>query len=70
LLGSECALILEHSEYQKIANAFSGDGQRVETMEAFEQSIANAQKSITQNVPYIINAILSKSDFRKGSISV
>lgn len=70
LLDSNCALMLEHSEYQKIATAFGGNGLRVETIEAFEDSIEKAHISIKQNMPYIINAILGKSDFRKGSISV
>lgn len=70
LLDSDCAMNLEFSDYQKVATAFGGDGMRTETLDDFNKAVDKAQESTLNQVPYIINAIISKSDFRKGSISV
>ncbi len=70
ILGSDCALNLDYSEYQMIAQAFKGDGERVETIEDFKQSVRSAQKANTNGQSYVINAIIGVTDFRKGSISV
>lgn len=70
LLGSDCALNLSHSDYQMIANTFGGDGVRVDNLDDFVQVVEKAKESSRNNIPFIINAIISKSDFRKGSISV
>ncbi len=70
LLGSDCAMHLGYSDYHKISNAFGGEGVRIEKIEDFNQAIDHAQENNRNNIPFIINAILSKSDFRKGSISV
>ncbi len=69
-LGSDCALNLDYSEYQLIAKAFKGDGERVETIEEFEKAVKKAQECNAKGQSYVINAIIGKTDFRKGSISV
>ena len=69
-LNSNCAMNLAHSDYQYIAKAFGGDGIRVENIEDFKKSIHLAKESANKGIPYIINAIIGKTDFRKGSISM
>lgn len=70
LLNSECAVNLRQSDYEKVAHAFGAQGVRVESLEAFTRAVEQALNSIRKGVPYIINAIISKSDFRKGSVSM
>jgi len=70
ILNSDCAMNLAYSDYQLIANAFGGNGVRVENINNFIQAINDAKEANKNGVPFIINAIIGKSDFRKGSISV
>lgn len=70
LLHSDCAMNLAYSDYQMIAMAFGGDGIRVDNLDDFKTAVQKAKASSMNKIPYIINAILAKSDFRKGSISV
>jgi thiamine pyrophosphate-dependent acetolactate synthase large subunit-like protein len=53
-----------------IGKAFGGDGKRVESIEAFATTAAEAKEKSRKGTPYIINAIIGKSEFRKGSISM
>lgn len=69
-LKSDCAMRLAHSHYEYIARAFEGDGSSVKNMAEWTTALKIAKDSISQGKSYIINAILAKSDFRKGSISV
>ncbi len=70
MLGADTATILPQSDYQRIAEAFGAAGERVETLEAFAASVARAKASMDKGIPYLINAIIGKSEFRKGSISI
>lgn len=69
-LKSDCAMNLAYSDYQLISKAFGGDGVRVDTLEAFKAAVTEAKTLSRQGTPYVINAIIGKTDFRKGSISM
>lgn len=69
-LKSDCAMNLAYSDYQLISKAFGGDGVRVDTLEAFKAAVVEAKTLSRQGTPYVINAIIGKTDFRKGSISM
>lgn len=67
-LESDCAVGLNYSDYHKIAEAFGAKGIRVETIEQFVEGIENS--NVEKSKSHIINAIISSTDFRKGSISM
>jgi thiamine pyrophosphate-dependent acetolactate synthase large subunit-like protein len=69
-LGSDCAVILEASDYEKIPLAFGVKGTKVESLESFIAGIHEANEENKKGKSYLINAIIGKTDFRKGSISV
>jgi thiamine pyrophosphate-dependent acetolactate synthase large subunit-like protein len=69
-LKSDCAVTLEHSNYEMIGKAFGAEGERVENIEAFIIAAKEAKTKSRNGIPFIINAIIGKSDFRKGSISI
>jgi len=69
-LKSDCAMNLAYSDYEKIGQAFGGDGVKVENIEAFKTAALEAKTKSRGGTPYIINAIIGKTDFRKGSISM
>ncbi len=70
VLKSDCAMNLALSDYQNIGKAFGAEGVRVETLDAFKSAIVAAKQSSRNGKPYIINAIIRKTDFRKGSVSM
>ncbi|MCR9013795.1 thiamine pyrophosphate-binding protein [Aquiflexum gelatinilyticum] len=69
-LGSDCAVMLENSDYEKIPNAFGVEGQKVENFEVFKFAVKKALEVNQLGKSFLINAIIGKTDFRKGSISV
>lgn len=69
-LKSDTAMNLAYSDYQLIAKAFGGEGVRVDNLDAFKAAIIEAKQLSRNGKPYVINAIIGKTDFRKGSISV
>ena len=69
-LNSDCALMLSHSNYEMIGKAFGADGKRVENINEFIESVKEAKEKSRKGTPYIINAIIGRSEFRKGSISM
>ena len=69
-LQSDCAMNLALSDYQNIGKAFGAEGVRVENLDAFKTAVVEAKSLSRKGKPYIINAIIGKTDFRKGSISM
>lgn len=69
-LGSDCAVMLESSDYDKIPLAFGTEGEKVETIEAFVRTVQKAKELNKSGKSFLINAVIGKTDFRKGSISV
>ena len=69
-LKSDCAMNLALSDYQNIGKAFGAEGVRVENLEAFKAAVVEAKNVSRNGKPYIINAIIGKTDFRKGSVSM
>ena len=69
-LKSDTAMNLAYSDYQLISKAFGGEGVRVDNLDAFKAAVIEAKQMSRSGKPYVINAIVGKTDFRKGSISV
>ncbi|MCW5908987.1 MAG: thiamine pyrophosphate-binding protein [Chitinophagales bacterium] len=69
-LKSDCAMKLAYSDYQLVSKAFGGEGVRVDTLEAFKAAVVEAKRMSREGTPYVINAVIGKTDFRKGSISM
>lgn len=70
LLGDDVASQLAYSDYHTVAKGYGGDGVRVDNIGDFREAVKKAKASAKAGKPFVINAILGKSDFRKGSISV
>ncbi|MCC6413755.1 MAG: thiamine pyrophosphate-binding protein [Saprospiraceae bacterium] len=70
LLGASTATVLPKSNYERVVEAFGAAGERVETLEAFTNAVQHAKASMDRGVPYLINAVIGSTDFRKGSISI
>ncbi|HEX4946745.1 MAG TPA: thiamine pyrophosphate-binding protein [Blastocatellia bacterium] len=70
LLHDDTAALLAFSDYDRVASGFGGDGVRIDRIEALLPAIANARAVTAQGRPFLINAILGKSEFRKGSLAM
>ena len=70
LLGADTAVSLPRSDYQKVAEGYGAAGERVNTLEGFEKAVQHAIASMDKGVPYLINAEIGTTAFRKGSISM
>ncbi len=70
ILKDDTATKLSYSDYQMIGAAFGADGKKVETIEEFERAFEKGRVAAQQGMPFIINAVIGKTEFRKGSISM
>lgn len=70
LLGDDVASQLAYTDYHIVAKGYGADGVRVDNIEDFIAAVKTAKQSVKNGKSFLINAILAKSDFRKGSISV
>lgn len=70
ILKDDTAAMLAHSDYDVVAAGFGGDGVRIDRIEAFIPAIARARAVTAEGRPFLINAIIGRSDFRKGAVSM
>jgi thiamine pyrophosphate-dependent acetolactate synthase large subunit-like protein len=70
ILGSDVATKLAHSDYDKAAIGLGAQGIRVSNEEEIQSALEKGKSYAMNNQPCLINAIIGKTDFRKGSISV
>ncbi len=70
LLGDDVATVLAHTDYDRVAAGFGGQGIRLADPELVEDALTAAHRATQDGQPVLINAILADSDFRKGSLSM
>ena len=61
---------LAHTHYEEVARALGGEGILLRDPREIGPAIAKAKEWARQGKPVLINALIGKSDFRKGSISL
>lgn len=70
MLGDPVGTVLAHTEYQRVAEGFGAVGLRLDDPELAGEILSQAQAAAAAGKPVLVNAILGKTDFRKGSISM
>jgi len=70
LFDDDVATVLGRSDYHRVAEAFGGRGFLLDKAEDIGRVLQEARQAAAQGVPVLINALIGKTDFRKGSISV
>ncbi len=70
ILQDDVAVMLSHSDYDRVAQGYGGAGSRVDSLEQFMAAVPQAQRAAREGHPYLLNAIIGKTEFRKGSISM
>ena len=70
ILQDDVAVMLARTDYHRVAEGYGGAGARVERLAEFPDAVRAAQAAAAAGTPYLINAVIGKTDFRKGSISM
>lgn len=70
ILKDDVGCMLEHSDYDVVAKGYGGDGIRVDNINDFQEAVVQAKETAKNGTPFLINAIIGITDFRKGSISM
>jgi thiamine pyrophosphate-dependent acetolactate synthase large subunit-like protein len=70
ILGDDVACRLTHMDYHLVAEACGGVGIKIDSADQVDDALARAVKLSRQGKPVLINALIGKTDFRKGSISM
>jgi acetolactate synthase-1/2/3 large subunit len=70
LLKDDVGTVLRHTDYDVVAEGYGGKGFRVASPELVADVLAAARQEADAGRPVLINALIGKTDFRKGSISV
>jgi acetolactate synthase-like protein len=70
ILGADTGCRLTHMDYHKVAEGCGGVGIRVEDPAEVPAALARAIEVSRSGKPVLINAILTTTEFRKGSLSM
>ena len=70
ILGDDVATVLGRSDYHRVAEAFGGKGFLLDKPEDIDRVFKEAKQAAAEGYPVLINALIGKTNFRKGSISV
>ena len=72
MFGSSAACPLAYCAYDEVARGYGGEGLLLDdpSEEKARRVIAEARRLCAQGRPVLINALIGKTDFREGSISV
>ena len=70
MLGSNIGTELAFNAYEKVVEGYGGKGYYVENHDTLDETLKRAKQDAKLGYPVLVNIKISKSDFRKGSISV
>ena len=70
MLGSNIGTELAFNAYEKVVEGYGGKGYYVENHDSLDETLKRAKEDAKFGYPVLVNIKISKSDFRKGSISV
>jgi thiamine pyrophosphate-dependent acetolactate synthase large subunit-like protein len=70
ILHDDVGTVLRHTDYHRVAEGLGGAGFLVDKPDAVDDALQEARALAAGGQPVLINVILDKSDFRKGSLSM
>lgn len=70
LLHDDVGVTLAHTNYHRVAEGLGAIGLRVDDPELVPEVLQQARQLAASGKPVLVNAILGRTDFRKGSISM
>ncbi|MBH31761.1 MAG: acetolactate synthase [Candidatus Marinimicrobia bacterium] len=70
IFNDDLATTLTATNYHVVAEGYGGKGLLLKSMDKFDDIVSESLAVSRSGMPVLINAILGKTDFRKGSISI
>ena len=70
IFHDDVGTVLAHTDYHRVAEGFGGIGILLNDPTMIPEVLTYAREAASNGQPVLINAILGKTDFRKGSISM
>jgi acetolactate synthase-1/2/3 large subunit len=70
ILGDDVGTVLRRTGYHAVVDGYGGRGLLLDRPERTGQVLATARELAAAGQPVLINALIDRSDFRKGSISM
>ena len=71
VLGDDVGCALRETDYDKVAEGFGGVGLKIRKRAEIAAVLREARRvAMEDRKPVLVNAVLAKTDFRKGSISI
>ena len=70
MLGEDVATVLERSDYHRVAQGLGGDGFLLSRDDETDAVLESACRAARAGRPVLINALIARSDFRAGSMSM
>lgn len=70
ILGDDVACRLTYMDYHTVADGCGAKGLKVDRIEDVDRILDEAVTTSRSGTPVLVNALLGRSDFRKGSISM
>jgi len=70
VLGDDTGVMLARTEYHRVAAGFGAGGLVIHNDEEIADVLAQAADIATSGHPVLVNALLDRSDFREGSLSI
>jgi thiamine pyrophosphate-dependent acetolactate synthase large subunit-like protein len=69
-LQDNVGTVLKRSDYHTVAAGFGAEGLLLDRAEALPSVLARAKQLAAAGKPVLVNALIGKTDFRKGSLSM
>jgi acetolactate synthase-1/2/3 large subunit len=70
MLGDDVGTVLARTDYHAVAAGYGGRGLCIARPEDVEPVLAEAVRIASGGAPVLVNALIGKTEFRKGSISI
>lgn len=70
VLEDDVGTVLRRTDYHTVAEGFGGKGFLLKTEDRILPVLQEARKTARKGIPALVNVMIGKTDFRKGSISM
>lgn len=69
-LKDDVACMLDYSRYDEVAKTFGGSGMTISKPAQIKSGLNALRSSLKKKRPFLLNVLIGRSEFRKGSISM